>query len=110
MTSPDIKPLSKRFKLEPGASVVSFGRITARKPEPPLPMPFDLPRNFPTAVQIGLDEKALTGRARAKFITTIAQAVFRFKSYPTADEYRHIALQIVRRWKFLDTKNGHVSS
>ena len=103
-------PLSKRFKLEPGASVLSLHRITARKQEPPLPMPFDLPRNFPTTVQIGLDQQALTGRPRAKFITTIAQAVYRFKSYPTADEYRHIAQQIVKKWKFLEAKNGHVSS
>ena len=70
---------------------------TARKQEPPLPMPFDQPRNFPTVLQVGLDQHALTGKAQAKLVTTIAQAVYRFKSYPTADEYKHITLQLVKK-------------
>ena len=73
-------------------------------------MPFDLPRNFQPNIQAGLDEKNLTGRARAKFITSIAEAIYRFKSYPTREEYEHVANQIVKKWTFLETKTGHVSN
>lgn len=72
-------------------------------------MPFDLPRNFQTNIQTGLDEKSLTGRTRAKFITSIAEAIYRFKSYPTKEEYEHVANQIVKKWAFLETRTGHVS-
>ena len=72
-------------------------------------MPFDLPRNFQPKIQAGLDEKNLTGRTRAKFITSIAEAMYRFKSYPTKEEYDHVAKQIVKKWSFLDTRSGHVS-
>ena len=66
-----------------------------RKQEPALPMPFDLPRNFQPKVQEGLDQKNLTGRTRVKFITSIAEAMYRFKSYPTKEEYDHVANQMV---------------
>ena len=49
----------------------------------------------------------LCGKPRAKFITSIAAAIYAFKSCPTKEEYDHVALQIVK--KFLESKNGHVS-
>lgn len=72
-------------------------------------MPFDLPLNFQPYIQAGLDEENLTGKARAKFITSIAEAVYRFKSYPTKEEYEHVANQVVKKWGFMETKTGHVS-
>ncbi len=57
-----------------------------RKQEPALPTPFDLPHKFQPRIQAGFDEENLTGRTRAKFITSIAEAMYRFKSYPTRDE------------------------
>ena len=88
----------KRFKLDPDATIVSTWTrvVSKKKQEPQLPMPFDLPRNFQPNIQAGLDEKNLTGRARAKFITSIAEAIYRFKSYPTREEYEHVANQIVK--------------
>lgn len=71
-------------------------------------MPFELPRNFQPNIQAGLDEQNLTGRARAKFITSIAEAMYRFKSYPTKEEFEHVASQVVKKWKFLETRTGHV--
>ena len=71
-------------------------------------MPFELPRNFQPNIQSGLDEQNLTGKARAKFITSIAEAMYRFKSYPTREEFEHVADQIVLKWKFLETKTGHM--
>ena len=72
-------------------------------------MPFDLPCNFQPKIQAGLDEKNLTGRARAKFITSITEAMYHFKSYPTKEEYHHVANQVVKKWAFLETRTGHVS-
>ncbi len=80
-----------------------------RKQEPALPTPFELPRNFQPRIQAGLDDKNLTGRARAKFVTSVAEAIYRFKSYPTREEYEHVAQQVVRKWTFLETRTGHVS-
>lgn len=72
-------------------------------------MPFELPCNFQPNIQAGLDDKNLTGRARAKFITSIAEAIYRFKSYPTREEYEHVANRMVQKWTFLETRSGHVS-
>ena len=77
--------------------------------ERPLPIPFELPSNFQQKIMIGLEEQRLVGRARAKFITTIAEAMFRFKSYPTREEYQHVAMQIIKKWEFLGRQTGHVS-
>lgn len=103
---------TKKIKLDPDASIVDvWARVASkRKQEPPLPTPFEMPRNYPTKIQAGLDEKSLTGRARAKFITTIAESVYRFKSYPTREEYEHVAQQIVKTFSFLASSTGHVSS
>ena len=80
-----------------------------RKQEPELPIPFDMPRNFQPYIQLGLDQENLTGKARAKIITTIAESIYRYKSYPTREEYDHVASQMVKRWTFLDAPTGHVS-
>jgi hypothetical protein len=80
-----------------------------KKREAQLPMPFDLPLNFQPNIQAGLDEENLTGEARAKFITSMAESIYRFKSYPTKEEYEHVANQVVNKWGFMETKTGHVS-
>lgn len=77
--------------------------------EQPLPIPFELPTNFQQKIMIALEEQRLVGRARAKFITKIAEAMFRYKSYPTREEYQHVAMQIIKKWEFLGRQTGHVS-
>ena len=101
----------KRLKLDPEAAVVTaWTRVASKKKqESGLPMPFELPRNFQPKIQAGLDEENLTGKARAKFITSIAEAIYRFKSYPTREEYEHVASRMVQKWEFLETRTGHVS-
>ena len=101
----------KRIKLDGDASIVDvWTRIASkRKQEAPLPRPFQLPINFQPNIQTGLDKHNLTGRTRAKFITAVAEAIYRFKSYPTRDEYEHVAQQIVQKWPFMDSATGHVS-
>ena len=72
-------------------------------------MPFELPHNFKPNIQEGLDNCCLNGRARTKFVTSIAESMYRFKSYPTGEEYEHVSRQIVKKWSFLNTSTSHVS-
>lgn len=78
--------------------------------EPPLPKPFDIPSNFPQAISMGLANKKLIGKSRTKFITIIAQSIYRFKNYPTEDEYIGVVQELVKKWPFLDEGKGIVSN
>ena len=69
--------------------------------EGPLQMPFATPKNFLPLVAAGLQAKCLTGKAAVKFISEIAHAVFRFKSYPTREEKEHVARQCVKAYPSL---------
>ena len=69
--------------------------LSKRGHEPPLPRPFDVPQNFPQTISTGLISHKLTGKPRAKFITIIAQSIYRHKSYPTDEEYIHVAQELV---------------
>ena len=103
--------VTKKPKLEMQASgSVSIVKCeTKRKQELALPRPFSLPSNFSHSVVSGLEEKHLVGKARTKFITAIASAMFQHKSYPTRDEYDHVVQQVFRKWPFLRVRNGDVS-
>jgi len=59
----------------------------------------------------GIAKGCLTGRARTKFISTVAATVFYHKSYPTKDEYTHVAQQIIKNHPFMNSGrgSGHVS-
>lgn len=80
--------------------------------EEPLPIPFELPKNFSQDVKKDLKENRLIGRARAKFITSICSAIFRYKAYPNKAEYNHVGEEIVKKYPFLRSKtgSGYVSS
>jgi len=77
-----------------------------------LPIPFELPKNFPQDVHKNLKESRLIGRARAKFIAGICSAIFQHKAYPSKAEYDHVGEQIVKKYPFLRSKtgSGYVSS
>ena len=82
------------------------------KSEKPLPIPFELPHNYPKEVMDDLKQNRLSGGARPKFISSVCSAIFQFKSLPTTDEYNHVGEQIVKKYPFLKTKSGtgYVSS
>ena len=61
------KPPFHRFGL---------GGASKRRQEHPLPIPFELPRKFQAKVHVGLGNGNLTGCARAKLITSIAEAIY----------------------------------
>ena len=83
--------------------------MSKRKQEPALPKPFQVPVNFTPNVEDALLNKALYGKPRTKFITIIAQSIYRFKSYPTKEERQHVVQQIYKKWPFLDDGKGLVS-
>ena len=74
--------------------------------EQPLPMPFELPLNYPAIVMADLEQNKLCGRARAKFINSISSAMFKYKNYPTGEEYNHVGAQIVKKYPFLKSSSG----
>lgn len=80
-----------------------------RGKEPPLPRPFDLPLNFPASITASLEGKRLVGRPRTKFFTIIAHSIYRFKDYPTDEEYLYIVQEMFKKWPFLNDGKGLVS-
>lgn len=69
-SSPIIKSEPKDVK--PGVISPYQSRvITKRKPEPKLPIPFELPRNYPCIVASDLDKGMLTGKSKTRFISSI---------------------------------------
>ena len=105
--------LTLQVKLESESAVASLKAplfVSKRKQEPALPHPFELPINFSPDIMAGLQEEHLVGNPRRKFITAIANSIFRFKSYPTDVEYNHVGQQVNKKWKFLDTGGGYVSN
>jgi len=77
-----------------------------KKVEEPLPIPFDLPKNYSKDVMEELRQNRLSGIARAKFMASICSAIFKYKSLPTPSEYNHVAEQIVEQYPFLKSKSG----
>lgn len=92
-------------------SKISTRIATKKKQEPPLPLPFELPRNYKPEVMVGLENGFLSATAKSKFLGDVAAAVFRYKSYPTASEYDHLGQQILAKCPFLKstTSTGYVS-
>ena len=86
--------------------------ITKRTPELPLPMPFELPRNFEGCVMADLKRKMMSTKNKGKFVKGVAAAIFRFKAYPTSGEYNHVGQQIILKYPFLKSLSGtgYVSS
>ena len=93
---------------DPVKCIGQLKRVTQHQQEPPLPNPFPLPKNFPPMVALATKEKKLTSKARAKFVTTLANAIFMLKSYPTSRELEDVSLAAIKEWEFLGSKSGFV--
>ena len=79
---------------------------TKKKQEPPLPIPFELPRNYKPEVMAGLEKNFFSGTVVTKFLAAVAAAIFRYKGYPTTAEYEHIGQQIIAKCPFLKRSSG----
>ena len=97
------------MKLDPAVVKIAVPSISKKKQESRLPRPFQLPVNFNPTIADALTNKSLCGKPRTKFISVIAEAIFRHKSYPTTEEYEHVAQQIVKKWPFLNKSGSYVS-
>ena len=69
-------------------------------------MPFELPRNYPAMVMTDLAKGMLTVKRKTKFISSMAAAIFRFKSFPEKHEYEHIGQVIISKYPFLKSSSG----
>lgn len=94
-----IKPHSSFHKCLPHT-------ITKKEPELPLPPSFELPHNYHIMVMSELKKGMLSIRAKPKFISAVASAIFRYKSYPTTDEYERVGKLIISKYPFLRSSNG----
>ena len=58
------------------------------------------------------EKKELSVHGKAKLLASVAAAMFRHKSYPTAEEYDHVGQQIILQCPFLKSDSGseYVSS
>lgn len=57
-------------------------------------------------VMAELKSGALSGKGMTKFISSVAAAIFRYKSFPTRQEYDLVASRIVSKYPFLRSSNG----
>lgn len=72
-----------------------------RKQEPPLPRPFELPNCFTGKVSAGIKEGVLRGTARTTFYRQICCCILTKKSYPSLEEYDHVAQRIIEKFPFM---------
>lgn len=102
------EPIPKKLKKDESIAKKCSSTLFLRGHEPPLPKPFPVPKNFPQAISLALANKNLTGNNRSKFLGIIAQSMYRFKNYPTEEEYIDVVQELVKKWPFLDGGNSIV--
>ena len=81
-------------------------RVTKKKEEAKLPSSFELPINYPSMVMAGLEKGLLSGKGKTKFISSVAGAMFKYKSYPTSAEYEMVGTLIIKKYPFLRSSCG----
>lgn len=57
-------------------------------------------------VMAELAKGTLSGKGKTKLISSIAGAMFRYKSFPTKQEYDQVAKQIITDYPFLRSSSG----
>ena len=78
--------------------------------EPPLPDPFPLPVNYAPCVTEAIAKGQMTGKARTKFIATVASSIFGMKKEPSKEEFLQVAKQIAQKYPSVGaTTNNMVS-
>ena len=63
-----------------------------------MPNPFPIPVNYALCVSDGLERGKLTGKARTKFVATIAASIFGYKKKPSKAELQEVVKQIVEKY------------
>jgi len=81
-----------------------------KKQEPPLPNPFPLPVNYAPIVNDGMAKGKLTGKARTKFIATVASSIFGIKMSPSKVELAQVAKQIAAEYPSVGATESNLVS
>lgn len=71
--------------------------------EEPLPDPFPLPDNHRPDVDVALKTGKMTVETRKAYMSQIAASIFTRKRYPTREELQRVALDVVKRYPFLQS-------
>lgn len=91
--------------------MVDVKAVKKIKEEVVLPDPFPLPANYRADVEVALETGEMTRLTRASFITSVTDAIFAYKRYPSRDDYVIISKQIIAKYPFLASEeldNKHV--
>ena len=72
----------------------------------PLPDPFPLPKHYPVDIESALQRKCMSQRHKRQFMSEIASAMLRFKTYPTREDYVTVARSIIHAYPFLKSPAG----
>ena len=78
-------------------------RKKAKLKEEPLPDPFVLPENYRPDVEVALQSGKMTSETRKAFLSQVAASIFTRKRYPSREEFLRVALDVVRRYPFLES-------
>ena len=92
--------------MQASTSKQEFSRVKGRRKKTekdriPLPDPFPLPEHYPYNVEVALKKKKMTMTMKGKFLTEVASAMFRYKYYPSHDDYVNVARCIVAKYPFM---------
>ena len=64
----------------------------------PLPNPFPLPRNHRPDVETGLETGHMTYETESAFLSAVASSIFKYKKYPTKEDYIDVATWVRVLW------------
>ena len=96
-----VEPLPKKSKLEFKLTELPVAVKKAKEETSELPDPFSLPSNFRPDVKICLSQGKITKTCRTAFFSAVASAMYRYKRYPTRDDYVSVARQNVEIYPLL---------
>ena len=67
----------------------------------PLPNPFPLPKNYRSDVTAALETGQMTHETESAFLSAVASSIFKYKRYPTKEDYVDVATCIIQKYPFM---------
>ena len=72
----------------------------------PLPVPFPMPKNYRSDVATALEAGQMTTETEKAFLSAIASSIFKYKKYPTREDFIDVATCIIEKYPFMKAKKG----
>jgi len=72
----------------------------------PLPNPFSLPKNYRSDVTAALETGQMTHETESAFLSAVASSIFKYKKYPTHEDYIDVAMCIIQKYPFMKNTKG----